>query len=484
MKHRMFKAGEHVLVAVSGGADSTALLWCLSEAAPGLGLQLTAAHLNHSLRGEESDADERFVRTLSAEIGIGFVSRKLDIRKRAAVARKNLEEAAREARYDFLRQTADRLRATRVAVGHNLNDQAETVLMRLIRGTGLEGLSGIHPVLDDLFIRPLLECSRADIIRYLRARNASYREDSSNRDPRYDRNRTRLELIPYLEQHFNPKTVDALARYASLASETTKYLEAQSLRAFKRLRKSDPRGLSISVPGLLRVHPVLQKLVLRQALKECRKSLKGIASRHIDSLLALCRSGQSGSQIQLPGKFVAARQFSDLLFLPHDGLARGSFAYELQSPGKVRVPEAGLNFYATVRARHALPGRLRSTGSRVFLDAGSLPKTLTVRSRLPGDRYGGSNHRKVKKMLIDARIPLRSRGSIPMVAAGDSVIWIPGFKPAKPFALQQQSARCLVLEAESLGPSGSGTRGLKRNPFRSEERRGGNLAGPNASNSS
>ena len=168
MKHRMFKAGEHVLVAVSGGADSTALLWCLSEAAPGLGLQLTAAHLNHSLRGEESDADERFVRTLSAEIGIGFVSRKLDIRKRAAVARKNLEEAAREARYDFLRQTADRLGATRVALGHNLNDQAETVLMRLIRGTGLEGLSGIHPVLDDLFIRPLLECSRADIIRYLR----------------------------------------------------------------------------------------------------------------------------------------------------------------------------------------------------------------------------------------------------------------------------------------------------------------------------
>ena len=223
--------------------------------------------------------------------------------------------------------------------------------------------------------------------------------------------------------------------------------------------RSGRGGLSISVSGLMRVHPVLQKLVLRQAVKECRKSLKGLAGSHIDSLLALCRSGESGRQVQIPGKFVAIRQFSELLFLPADGLAQRSFSYKLRSPGKVQVPEAGLNFYATVRSRHAL-GRLRSSRSRVLLDAGSLPKTLTVRSRRPGDRYGGSNHRKVKKMLIDARIPLRSRASIPMVATGDSVVWIPGFKPAKPFALQQESVRCLVLEARSFG---SGEAGIEAN---------------------
>ena len=447
-----------------------------------LGLTLTVAHLNHSLRGEESDADEAFVRALSAEFGIRFVSRKLDIRKRAAAARKNLEEAAREARYDFLRRTAERVGATKVALGHHLNDQAETVLMRLLRGTGLEGVSGIHSVLDDLFIRPLLECPRSDILRYLAARQANYREDSSNRDPHFARNRTRLELIPYLQQHYNPRIVEALARYAELAAEAAEYLEAQSVRAFKRLRRSGRGGLSISVPGLMRVHPVLQKLVLRQAVKECRKSLKGIAGSHIDSLLALCRSGESGRQVPIPGKFVAIRQFSELLFLPADGLAQRSFSYKLRSPGQVQVPEAGLNFYATVRSRHAL-GRLRSSRSRVLLDAGSLPETLTVRSRRPGDRYGGSNHRKVKKMLIDARIPLRSRASIPMVAAGDSVVWIPGFKPAKPFELQQESVRCLVLEARSFG---SGEAGLEANEIipRGKERRGGNLTDPKASNTS
>jgi tRNA(Ile)-lysidine synthase len=243
--------------------------------------------------------------------------------------------------------------------------------------------------------------------------------------------------------------VEALARYAELAAEAAEYMDHQSARAFERLGRPDGGGLSISIPRLLRVHPALQKLVLRQAIKECRKSLKGIASSHIDRLLLLCRSGESGSQIPIPGKLTAVRQFSDLVFLPSDGGSRRSFSYKLRSPGEVRVPEAGVNFYATLGDRHAL-GTLRSSRSRVLLDAESLPPILTIRSRRPGDRYGGSNHRKVKKMLIDARIPLRSRESIPMVAVGESVVWIPGFKPAKPFALHQESTRCLVLEARSL----------------------------------
>jgi tRNA(Ile)-lysidine synthase len=464
----MLKGGEHVLVAVSGGADSTALLLCLQELARGLGLKLTAAHLNHSLRGKESDGDEAFVQKLSREMGIRLISHKLNIRKRAAEAAKNLEDAAREVRYAFLHRTAERVGATRIALGHTLNDQAETVLMRLIRGSGLEGLSGIHPVLDDLFIRPLLECSRRDVVRYLAARQASYREDSSNRDPQYVRNRIRIELIPYLQRHLNPKTIDVLARQAGLAAETANYLEAQSLRVFLRLRRSAGAGLAISVAGLMRLHPALQKLVLRQALKECRKSLKRIATRHIDSLLALCRTGQSGSQVQLPGNFVAVRQFNDLLFLAPGTSTQRKFSYKLPCPGQVRVPEAGLDFYATIEARNTLPVRFRSTGSRVFIYANPLPKTLIIRSRIPGDRYGGSNHRKVKKMLIDARIPLGSRWSIPMVTAGDSVIWIPGFKPAKPFTLQQQSAQCLVLEARSVGGDQAETRRQDR-PARSRK---------------
>ena len=235
-EYNMLIPGEHVVVAVSGGADSTALLLCLHSLSSDLALTLTVAHLNHRIRGLEGDADEEFVRQMSAELELPFVSDSVEVKREAAATRQNIEELARRMRYNFLCSTASRVGAQKIAVGHNMNDQAETALFRFMRGSGLEGLSGIHPVVDGLIIRPLLECSRESIFEYLKQQKALFKEDSSNKDLRYARNRIRGELLPYMESNFNPRLVPTIAHETFLVREAWSFISSQAKHSFARLR--------------------------------------------------------------------------------------------------------------------------------------------------------------------------------------------------------------------------------------------------------
>jgi tRNA(Ile)-lysidine synthase len=447
----MLSGGEHVLVAVSGGPDSVALLLCLHKLAPNLNLTLTVAHLNHGIRGKEADADEDFVGRLSADLDLPFVSESMDVKYEAETAKRNLEEFAREKRYAFLWRTADQVRAARIAVGHTLNDQAETALFRFIRGSGIEGLSAIHPVMSGIVIRPLLECSRHSILDYLRCTGIRYREDSTNTDFRHSRNRIRRELIPYLEKNFNPQLVATLAREALIARETWSLIESQAQELFERIHSREGDGLSLRVTDLLRVHPALQKQVFRQALRECIGSLRGITSAHIQGLLTLLRAEQSGAQIQLPRGCVGLRQF-DAILLSREARPRiQPFTYELQIPGRCSVAEAGAVFESAIRRTPDLQAIKETVSTHAFLEASVLPTVLTIRSRAPGDRYGGLGHRKVKKMLIAARIPMSRRSILPMIVSGTDVIWIPGFRPAPAYAVRSGSPECVVITLNSAG---------------------------------
>jgi len=451
----MIRPGERVLVALSGGADSTALLLVLERLAPLLGATLAAAHLDHRLRGEDSDEDARFVAALAAGRGVALVSETLDVKRAAAARRRNLEETAREARADFLRRAAEATAAGRIALGHTLNDQAETVLMRLLRGSGTAGLAAIHPVLDGLFIRPLIETSRAEIVRYLESRGASWREDASNRDLRFRRNRVRAELIPYLERHLNPKALEALGRHAASAREEADFLDSAARAAYASLAQPSGGGVSLRVSGLAGLHPALRKLVLRLALVESRGSLRAVTARHIDALLGLCRPGRSGRRIELPGGAGALRQFDRLVLrvLRPAAAPAVPFRYQLEIPGTVRVPEAGLELTARVVPGPGGAGEPERGVERACLDADLLPPALTVRSRLPGDVYGRASSRKVKKLLIDSRIPRDARDTLPMVAAPGGVVWIPGLPPAKSYAVRPRTVRCVILEAARDRPA-------------------------------
>jgi tRNA(Ile)-lysidine synthase len=446
----MLEQGEHVLVAVSGGADSMALLICMHHLAPRMDTALTVAHLNHCLRGAEATGDEEFVRGASARLGWPFVSARVDVRARAAADGRNLEEAAREARYDFLRETAARVNAGKIATGHTLNDQAETVLLRLLRGSGPGGLGGIHAVSGGGLIRPLIECGRAQVLEYLSRGQTEYREDATNQDLHYRRNRVRHELMPYLEKHFNPRLIETLAREASFGSAIHDFLETQAGRLWERLRIPLEDGIAMPAQELFQLHPALCHQIVRRALRELLGSLRGIGSVHIEDIVQLCRLGQSGKRIELPRAISAMNNLGKLELRKRKHEWHAEYRYELPLPGRCRIPEAELEITATVLENPYSNAEPRDEGAYALLDLNTLPSTLTVRSRLPGDRYGGSGHRKVKKMLLAARIPLVVRLTVPMVAAGEAVIWIPGFKPAKLYGADAGCRRSILLEARQV----------------------------------
>jgi tRNA(Ile)-lysidine synthase len=451
-KYGMISPGERVLVAVSGGADSMALLECLHSLAPVLRITLVAAHLNHGIRGAEADQDEEFVRNHCRLLGCEFISESADVQRQASLSGQNLEECARQLRYAFLRRTARSLGAGKIAVGHTLNDQAETVLLRLLRGSGMQGLAAIHPVLDRQVIRPLIECSRAAIIGYLQQKQIGYREDSTNRDLHHLRNLARHKLLPFLEQNFNPAIVETLAREAELAREVLHYLEMQSGQAYEDMRRPHPDAVELPVGALLEFPRAILRNVIRLALRESRGDLRGIAARHIDSILSLCRPGQSGRRVLLPRGTAVIRQFKSLLFLISTAKEVFAYSYELPLPGSCDIADAGIRLVATIRSRREASDREQgvSPANFVVLDRQSLPDKLTVRSRLPGDRYAGMHRRKVKKMLIDAKVPLLRRSTLPMIVAGADVIWIPGFKPARSYRAHAASDSLVILELFSL----------------------------------
>lgn len=441
----MIRPGDRVLVAVSGGADSVALLLCLHALGPILDCDLDVAHLNHSLRGPEGEGDEEFVRSLSGELGLAFYSETIDVRGLAERRKQNLEQAAREVRYAFLRRTARRSGANRVAVGHTQNDQAETILFRFLRGSGVEGLSSIHPVVGRQLIRPLLDCPRKSILLYLEERNCAYREDSSNRDMLYSRNRIRLELIPYLQRHFNPGLAETAAREAATMRETWDLLRSLAEQSCDAISRQADGGIALSVKAVQTLHPALQKEVLRCALKRARGDLKGVGRAHIEQVLRLCARDGSGGRVRLPQNTAAVRRFDDLLLLCPPPENPPAYSYELPVPGNCRIPEAGARIRADV-----FPGPWQPRDGehryRAYLDPSTLNTPLTIRSRLAGDRYGGGGHKKVKKMLIDGKIPLDERNSMPMVVSGGNVVWIPGFRPSKAYGARKSSETVVVLE--------------------------------------
>lgn len=449
-KYGMVKKGDHVLMAVSGGADSMALLGCFRRIAPRFNLTLTAAHLNHGIRGAEGDADERFIQDYCSQLGIPYIAEAADIKCEATTTKQNLEDLARRVRYDFLRRTAAKIGAAKIAVGHNLDDQAETLLLRIMRGSGIQGFAAIYPIVDKTVIRPLLECSRSEILAFLTKENISFREDSSNLDLRYRRNRVRKELVPYLEKSFNPRLLQVLGREAEVFRELWQYLDTQSKNTFKSIRVPTKNGIALDANGLHELHPAFQKLVLRQALKECRGSLKGITLDHIRGVIGLCSSGKSGCRLELPDGCVALRQFDKLCLLHNDLPQAPPFKYTLTIPGRCVVSQSHMEISADLGQFPETDCPSGPPLSTAYIEAGLVPNELIVRSRVSGDRYGGTGHKKVKKLLIDSRIPFPERSVLPMVATQDCVLWIPGFRPARSFRAQKGAQNCIILTARSI----------------------------------
>ncbi len=424
----LIKAGDRVAVALSGGADSVALLLLLLELRSELGIVLSVAHVNHQLRGEESDEDERFVAGLARQHSLDLHSHSAPLdRGRDS----GIEAAARRLRYDFFRQLARENRVSKVATAHTLDDQAETVLLRILRGTGIRGLAGIHPrlILRGLkseqqgpafveVIRPLLQFRRAELQQSLREGDQRWREDSSNRDLGFLRNRVRHRVLPVLRENFGDASVENLADLAEIARAE----EEHWCRVHPEIHAPAD---SVETAFLLSLPLAAQRRMVRNWLEE-RAPAAGVSFRWIEGVLDLARS-VAGKTFDLPAGH-RVRRTRDRLCLEAPGapVQKAGYEYLLPIPGEVELRELGIRLQALLVDPKSVP----ETGQDSLLDPTRLPPTLMVRNWRPGDRFCPAHTketRKVKELLSDRHVTGAEKKLWPVITACDDLVWMRGF---------------------------------------------------------
>jgi len=448
-----FHAGQHLGAAVSGGPDSVLLLHFLKDSAAELGITLSVVHFNHHLRGAESDADEQFVRNLADTLGAACISGGAEVARVAREKKRNLEATARELRYRFFFSLVDQGRLDKVVTAHTANDQAETVLLRLLRGAGTRGLSGIYPLLEGKVARPFLDLTRAEIMNEIERRRLEYRVDSTNLDPRLRRNKVRQELLPLLEREFNPAIIRLLKHHADLARDEEAFLEQQARERGRPWRLRDGAEEKISVRALEAFPPAIERRVLRQMLQSVSPSLKGVSSAHIEDLLRFSTSGQSGRILALPCQMEARKEFDWLVLGPQSGpMRQEAYAYPVDPPGQVTVPSLGITFVLKI-VEHLGPAGEYNQMPVSAMDVEKLTGRLLLRNWRAGDQYrpsGSRKLRKLKELFGQRKIPRSQRKLWPVLECGEQVVWVRGFPPAATVAPNPASRAILVI-AEVAG---------------------------------
>jgi tRNA(Ile)-lysidine synthase len=484
-QHQLWPTEATLVVAVSGGADSLCLLGtllALREAAQPLAPgRLVVAHLDHGLRGEEGAADAAWVAELAASLDVPCIVERVDVAARARAEGHSLEDAARHARYAFLRRVAAQEDAARICTGHTRDDQAETIVHHFVRGSGLAGLAGISWLEDDL-ARPLLDLTHAETAAYCAARGWQPREDATNRDLRFTRNRIRHELLPLLET-YNPNLRATLARNAALLAEDERYLEVQTAAAWAVCLVSHSRDVfAFDLEALRNQPPALRDRVFGRVVRALNGDEHGLEARHIALLGRLLAEGQTGAGLDLPGGVRATLGYDALTFarMPAhavDAPPRGeAHAVPLPVPGMVDLSDLGWR----IRAWHieqpagigdlALPPpeehpAFAHTGldaqrglaeMRAYLDAEQAGGGLAARAWRRGDRFrplGMRHEKKLQDFFADAKVPRDVRSRLPLVVGRDHLLWVAGLRIDDRVRLTPETRRILVLQLESLHSS-------------------------------
>ena len=429
----MFPRGAKLIVGLSGGADSVALLHLLHSWQEEENWQITAVHIHHGLRGKEADEDARFAEDFCASLGIPCVVKRYDVAKEAKLRGLGEEETGRILRYAAFREAAGR--EGRIAVAHHRKDQAETVLMRLCRGTGLTGLTGMSPVRGDI-CRPLLFCDREEVEQYCRENHLLWREDATNQQEKYTRNKLRLRILPLLEE-INPKAVAHIAETASLLAEEEDFLEQQAEAYFAQGKlPSAPEEIHLSREKLHALHPAMRRRVLRKAMANFLQA--DVSQAQIAALEDLLQKESGKSRDFLQGIRAENRYEALVLFRKREQQAEG-FCCELPVDEEVLIPEAGIAVCASFHEKKVEISA--ETCTNVF-DYDKIKYTLFCRTRKAGDFIPLQNGRKkIKDLFIDEKIPRDRRGSYPLITMGEEVLWVPGLRASAAAGVDEQTVR-------------------------------------------
>ncbi len=449
---KMISKDDRLLVGVSGGPDSVALLHLLMELGNRYNLQLYIVHLNHMLRGNESEEDARYVRRLAKKLKLPVFTGKRDVRKFAKANKLSLEEAARIQRHEFYEQIADKLNIRKIALGHNADDNAETVLMRLLRGAGEQGLIGIYPIRDIgnlKVIRPLLNIYRREIESFLKEKKINVRTDSSNTDNKFLRNKVRLELIPLLEKSYNQNIKHVLINTADILKEENEYLEEIAEKFYSQavLGKSN-ENIQLDISKIRSYPLAIQRRVLRCGIKELTGTLRQITYQHCNEVLKLLNSNLAYGQIDLPNGLAVERLRKELVIRRGKAQNIRSIIYPVKIHGETLVPELGVKLRCTVSIKKSNIKLSTQNPYQENFDYDKIKKPVFIRTRKNGDTFqplGMNGKKKIKDFLIDQKIPQPKKNKVLLLTDKTGIIWLIGLRISERFKVTAKTKQVLKV---------------------------------------
>ena len=457
--HKMVEPGDCVLLGVSGGPDSVTLLRGLFELKDEMGIELAIAHLNHCARGAESDRDAQFVKDLGESLQIRTFIEAMDVAEHRRETKSSFQETARHLRQEFFQRTMSQWGANKMALGHTSDDQAETVLINLFRGSGLKGVSGMNPVRHP-YIRPLFYCSRSEVIDFLNIRKISYCKDSSNEKTDYLRNQIRMELIPFLQKKYNPKIVETLFESSEIFRVDNDYLKTLEDHEFERVVSRSEKGetLNVNIEYFTTLPLSLKRRLVRKGVQSIKGDLRRISFFHIQEILNLFQQTQKGKRIDLPdniqalclGDSVEFKRIpeSDSSILTGEGKTTG-WMRPLNIPGETEIEKAGL----TLKAEIIDPTETRfisGQDNQAFLDFDRTGGNIMIRFFQTGDRLaplGMKGTKKLKSIFIDEKVPQENRSKVPILTTGDNdIIWVYGTRIAQAYRVTSDTSKVLFIK--------------------------------------
>jgi tRNA(Ile)-lysidine synthase len=443
-RFNMLKFGDHVIVAVSGGPDSVCLLSALHALSKELGITLHVAHLNHMFRGKESSAEARFVADLAKQMDIPATIEQVDVPAFCGERGLSRQEGARLARYEFLQRVAKQARAARIATGHTADDQAETLLMRLIRGAGVTGLSAIPPVRENV-IRPLIETTRDEVLRYAKTHNLAFVTDPSNAKPIYTRNRVRQDILPILK-NFNPRIVETLASEAALLRDENEAMESCLATMVDGILSAEKDAVVLKRSEFNALPQAYKRRLLIQAVDHAGAEPSTLSLVQIEEALAFMATAQTGRAMRLPYGLTLEREYKNFR-LSATTEAR-AISYPLDQSGITVIPELGIQVETRVYAPLAGGEENKNYLWQAAFDYDKISLPLTLRTRLRGDWFCpagmGGRSRKLQDFFVDQKVPRQKRDAVPLLVSGNDILWVAGHRTDDRF-LPSQATKNIVL---------------------------------------
>ncbi len=450
-KHELIQKGDKIVVGLSGGPDSVCLLHILSRLKEELDLEIYAAHLNHQIRGIEAQKDAFYISKLCEEMGITFFIKSINVPEYCEKNGVSIEEGARKLRYEMFYEIKNNTRANKIAIGHNLNDQAETILMRMMRGTGLQGLKGIEYIRDGVIIRPILNIERNDIEEYCKQNKLNPRIDKTNLESIYTRNKIRLELIPYMKDNFNSNIIESIVRMGNSLRSDNDYIESEALMKFKEVSNIKSDSVEINLKPYINLHNSMKVRILRNSIKHILGDTNFIDQRHIDDIIELEDESKIDKVINLPrGIYVYRKKNSIILTNKEIVIEEIEFCYNIPSNGFIKVKEIGTIIETQVVSINKYK-RSKSDKSCNWFDFNKIKGGIVVRNRRSGDKIklsGGS--KKIKDLFIDIKIPKEDRCKVPVIADDQGILSVGNFRNSENYKIDEETKEVLKVSFKKL----------------------------------